>query len=246
MRDDDSDFQRAIANSIKGHNDSMRLKTERKESERRNREDADFQRAIELSKKKDTGSSRSRNDSLRLVNVDGEGACLFRSVAVGLIHSLEGDRTQQTVLADKLRRLAVKNICDNWDDDYWDDEQQMQQAYRHSIQGIHHGISKEDYRALMSQRHEYGDEPEIRSLSEVVRKRIIVYRGIGDYRPKTYGKQFSESNPIHITHKGEHYQVLLPRHAGKKKKRTRTKKKEKKKRATKKEKTTRPKKRRKN
>jgi hypothetical protein len=226
----DPEYERAVARSIEGHNAAeRRRKAEREKAKRRNREDEDFSRAIELSKKKDTGRS-SRNDNLRLVNVDGDGACLFRSVAIGFDHSLEDDRTQQTVNANKLRDLAVKNICDNWG------------TYRHSIQGTHHGITKEEYRALMSQRHEYGDEPEIRSLSEVVQKRIIVHRRIGDYEPRTYGKQFSASNPIHITHEGEHYQVFIPRSAGKKKSKKREKR-EKRTRPKKREKRTRPKKR---
>ena len=182
-------------------------------------EEAMYQSVIESSKKsphRTPKKSPHRTPTkgikgFRIVPVKGDGACLFRAVSVGFNQGLEKDSPEQTLTAGDLRKRSVKNIVKNW------------YLFKDAVQVHKEGITRDGYEAIMSLKDEFGDEPEIRSLSDVLEKEIVVHREGSDYT-SVYGKQFRDPHAIHIIHKGIHYDALIPLRAARKRTKRRRKK----------------------
>lgn len=169
-------------------------------------------------KRSSTGGAKIEK-GLRIVQVKGDGRCLFRALAKGLTHKqgvhISGDR--EDYAADELRMAVHDALCRS------DERAKSFDEVDYSIENFDGGKNK--YCVRLNRPDFWGGEVEILVLSKMLHTPIYVYKsaeeaGLGGYgytRIAAYGEEWERKDgkggmgkPIKVLYgNGNHYDALL-------------------------------------
>lgn len=128
-----------------------------------------------------------KND--RIVQVPGDGNCMFAAVAKGVFNRMD------RIMANHLRKRAVRYVVDNW----------MQ--FCDVLGQVHKIKDSEQYLQLMQNHHIMADEPELVALSELLDVQLQVYKDSNGPAMCTYNA--NSSRVVNLRYVKQHYDLLL-------------------------------------